>query len=195
MPHWSNRPPPDPRGHALPITRTPVGRKLTGISTAENLIGCDTHWYHGRTTPCERPDCEACLNAIPFRWHSYVSLWDPRRALHFLLELTAQASDPLVTYHKAHDTLRGALLTCWRIAPRPNARVVVQVTEWAGNPEHLPPSPDLPAALAILWNLPTPNVSQTAVHNDKPAASVTSVETRPAPTPRHKEFHDANHPT
>lgn len=61
MPQFSHDVPADPRGPAFPIVRTPPGRAFSGIVTSPNLVGCFTHYYHGRTIPCEGDGCRLCM--------------------------------------------------------------------------------------------------------------------------------------
>lgn len=68
MPTFSSDVPRDPRGPAFPIIRTPASRPLTAIITSPNLVGCYTHYFKGRTTPCEGADCQLCLQGSePYR--------------------------------------------------------------------------------------------------------------------------------
>lgn len=61
MPTFSDNVPDDPRGPSFPIVRTPLGRPLVAIVTSPNLVGCYTHFFHGRTIPCEGSGCRLCL--------------------------------------------------------------------------------------------------------------------------------------
>lgn len=159
MPSYSNEPPPEPNGVALPIRRTPASKALVAIVTSEDLAGTYTHFFKGRTRPCEAPDCEACEAGIPFRWHAYLTALERETMLHFLFECTAQAAEPFVQYRKAHLALRGCLFVAKRWRTTANSRVIIQTKP--ANLEHvtLPRAPDIPAVLAILWSLPKGEVT------------------------------------
>lgn len=60
MPHFTSNVPPDPRGPAFPIVRTPPGRAFSAIITSPDLVGCYTHYFKGRTVPCEGAGCTLC---------------------------------------------------------------------------------------------------------------------------------------
>lgn len=60
MPKWSNRVPTDPRGPSFPIVRTPTWKPLIAIVTSDDLIGTFTHFYKGRTMPCQGHGCTRC---------------------------------------------------------------------------------------------------------------------------------------
>ncbi len=158
MPNWSNRPPKDPRGTALPIIRTPAGRPLVAIVTSESLLGCATHWYKGRTVPCSAPSCDACLDGFSWRWHGYVGVFNFETHKHYILELTAQACDPLVAYQDHYGTLRGCLIEATRVPKKFNGRVTIRCKPGDLEKHKLPPAPNLENSLAVLWNLPLPEV-------------------------------------
>ncbi len=161
MPNFTNDPPKDPRGHGLPLRRCPTMKALRAIVTSSDLVGCATHYYGGRTVPCETKECEACLNGVPWRWHSYLSAWDPANKIHFLYESTARATEPFVQYRDAHGSLRGCDFRAQRMNARPNARVYVETKPADLEKIILPDAPDLIAVLSIIWNLPIPSICST----------------------------------
>jgi len=61
----------------LPLVRTPANRSLKAVVTSDALIGTDTHFWGGHTVPCERPECDACNHGIAYRWHGYLSAYNP----------------------------------------------------------------------------------------------------------------------
>lgn len=158
MPHWTHSPPADPRGQGLPLLRTPAARSLKAIVTSETLVGCDTHFWGGHTMPCERPDCEACNHGVAFRWHGYLSAYNPDDQLHFLFEMTAQAASTFAEYLQEHSTLRCCAFEAWRWRHARNGRLIIKC-QHSAHPSHaLPRAPDLKTVLAIIWRLPLPNV-------------------------------------
>lgn len=156
MPTWTKSPPDDPRGYGLPIVRTPATRSLRAIVTSHELMGCDTHFWGGHTVPCDRPDCDACSNAIAYRWHGYLSALNPADDLHFIFEVTAQAADKFATYMNEHGTLRCCQFEAWRWGHRKNGRVMLKL-EHSATPEHaLPKAPEIQKVMAVIWRLPIP---------------------------------------
>lgn len=161
MPLFTTEPPPDDRGPALPIMRTPTHKPIVAIITSENLIGCDTHFYHGRSTPHEKNDCPACLDGLPRRWHAYVSAYNARTGLHFIFECTRKATEALVDYRDVYKTLRGCLFEAHRLNPRPNGQVIIRTKPADLSDLRLPAAPNLVACLCILWNIPYPAIDET----------------------------------
>lgn len=158
MIHYSNTPPKDPRGYGLPLIRTPANGKLTLAITTDDLIGCPTHWYGGRTVPCDADYCQPCNEGYPWRWHAYIAGLLPQNRRHVICEFTAQAAEVIANYRKTHTTLRNAILTAQRHRNRHNGRVLVTLTP--GDPQHLnlPAAPDIAKALALIWNIQLPDL-------------------------------------
>lgn len=172
-PSWSSNIPQDPRGRAFPLMRTPTIGALVGAITCENLIGCDTHFYGGRTLPCERPNCEACSKGMPFRWHGYVSAVQKKTHLGFIFEFTAQAGDAFDQYRAANGTLRGCRFEARRLHSKPNGRVIILCSSLDQQDFILPEPPDVVACMEIIWNLPAGQVAENRIVNGRPAMTNT----------------------
>jgi len=158
MINWSNDIPNDPRGHALPLLRTPTSSELHAIITSENLIGTDTHFWGGHTVPCTGHDCEPCKAGSPFRWHAYQSAYNPLDQLHFIFECTAHAAQAFKKFRQEHNTLRACDFHAYRWKRRRNGRVIIRCVPATYRLDTLPPAPDLEKIMAIIWRLPIPNV-------------------------------------
>lgn len=174
MPNWQRDVPEDPRGPALPIRRTPARRPLVAIVTSEDLIGTMTHYWKGRTMPCDAPDCDACHHGQPYRWHAYFSAWEPATALHFLMEVTAQAAEHFTSYRDAHGGLRGCKFQATRWRQNPNGRVLIVCKPADIVETPIPKAPDLIAVLSVLWNLPssTMDASRRSPEENMPSLAV-----------------------
>lgn len=154
MPTFSNRPPAESTGHNYDVVRCPATGKLRAVITSENLVGCPTHFFRGHTVPCDLPDCPACAEGLPWRWHGYVTIFTAQAHLHQLLELTAPPAEVLAAWFDLHKTLRGCEVILNRTSPRPNGRVRIQTRALDLTGIQLPPAPDLKKILATMWNLP-----------------------------------------
>lgn len=157
-PRYTTDVPADPRGPSFPILRTPAYKPLIAIVTSEDLIGTFTHYFHGRTTPCDGDGCPACHDGLPYRWHAYQSAYNPENAMHFIFECTAQAAETFVQYRENGITLRGCKFQAIRLGGKPNGRVMIKTMTADLTQIALPKPPDLTKALAILWNLPDTDV-------------------------------------
>lgn len=155
---FSNEIPKDPRGHGLPILRTPAGMDLEAIITSDNLVGCNTHFWGGHTVPCTGDDCEPHKAGSPYRWHAYQSAYNPKDQLHFIFECTAAGAAPFPKYRKEHGTLRGCQFKAYRWKRRRNGRVIIRCQPCTFPVAALPAAPVLENIMAIMWRLPLPNV-------------------------------------
>lgn len=158
MPSFSNVPPADARGVGLPIVRTPHMRNLRAIVTSSDLIGCFTHFWKGRTMPCEGQDCPAHQAGMPFRWHAWLGALLNRDGHHALFEMTAQAAEPFVQYREAHGTLRGCEFDAHRLNNAPNGRVHIVCRLRDCSTIKLPKEPNLIRCLSIIWNIAMPEI-------------------------------------
>lgn len=168
MPNWLNHPPEDDCCCPYRIRRTPCGGYLQGIVLSDDLLGCNTHFYRGRTMPCEAPNCSACIEGVAWRYHSYLACVQYDTNVAFVLELTAQASDSFLTYKKTHGTLRGCLFRAQRATPRPNGRVLIQTKPADLSSRALPDAPDLIKLLCHIWNIPSPEMKDVPHHRANP---------------------------
>lgn len=151
--------PEDPRGQSLPLMRCPANKPLTGIILSDDLLGTPTHFFHGRTIPCDDETCPACEEGVPWRWHVYLALWGVSSHRTILFETTAKAAEPLITYRKAYGTLRGCLLTAKRANTAANSRVIIQTSQADLQKMPIPDAPNVIAALSIIWNIEQPSIS------------------------------------
>jgi len=154
MPNWSTEPPPSQKHMAFTLIRTPADRPLTAIATCEELIGCETHFWGGRTVPCEKPNCRACNESVPFRWHAYLTAYDPKTRDHFIFECTAHAAMAFTDYRSAHGTLRGCYFQAVRPKRGKNSKVEIATKPADIQKINLPEPPDLIKAMSVIWQLP-----------------------------------------
>lgn len=172
MPTWTTSVPSDPRGPAFPILRTPAFKPLTAVITSEDLVGTYTHFWKGRTMPCEHELCEACKAGIPYRWHAYVSAWTQATGLHFIFESTAQAAETLTDYRDAFGTLRGCVFFAQRMNQKANGRVLIKTKPLDLKTNSIPDPPDLIRCLSIIWNLPPDDLDGGGFNPDKKSPHV-----------------------
>lgn len=166
MPDWSNHPPDDADRYTATLIRCKPGRPIRGICASPHLLGCWTHWFGGRTVPCDPPDCPACAQQVSRRWHAYIHLYSPSTHHSAILELTALAARELEAYIEQHHTLRGALLDVQRSNHRPNSTLILTTTPADLQRFNLPAPLDIPAALERMWEI---NVKRAQTLNNDPA--------------------------
>lgn len=165
MPTYRTTLPEKSKHQGFDLKRTPEAGSLQAIVTSENLLVCDTHFFHGRTAPCERivndqgktiddSFCLACKEKIAYRCHVYVSAFDAKKQEHFIFECTDNAAKPLEEYKTASGTLRGCVLYATRPKGLKNSKVVIETSSVNLAKVKIPQPPDLIRALAVIWRLP-----------------------------------------
>lgn len=164
MPNWSNELPKQEKHMGFDLRRTPPTSAMLAIITCEDLLVCDTHFFHGRTMPCERPDCPACNESIPYRTHAYVSAFNAKSREHFIFECTSNAAKAFAEYKQSATTLRGCLFNASRPKGAKNSKVVISTTTANLSRVQLPEPPDLILALSVIWRLP---LAGLVVEHDK----------------------------
>lgn len=169
---FSTTPPPDPRGNSLPLMRCAASKSIHGIITTDQLFGCRTHYFHGRTLPCDDASCPACDDGMPWRWHGYVGLYGLTTRRHVIFESTAKAIEPLTKYFNAYGTLRGCELNAQRVNLVPNGRVVIHTKPADLENVNLPDPPNLLEALSIIWNIELPAIVVDGESKGNPALAV-----------------------
>jgi hypothetical protein len=90
----------------------------------------------------------------PIRHHCYLSAIAPKTHEHFLFECTAIAGGPLQDWLLATGTLRGCHFAASRPKRRKNAKVEIFCSPYDITHTNLPKAPDIPAAMAVIWQLP-----------------------------------------
>ncbi len=171
-PNWYTNIPEEIVTQSLPIRRTPASKPITCIVTSADLIGTFTHFYRGRTTPCERPDCEACRDGQPWRYHAYVGAWSRNSGLHFIFEMTAQAAEKLIEFRTKYQSLRSCQIDAYRWGKRSNGRVILKASPSGIAPTDLPLEPDLVKCLSVLWNIPLPDLETGHTTKNSPAVTI-----------------------
>jgi len=176
VPTFTNSLPKVSKHHGYDLRRTPLGKPLTAIVTCESLLCCDTHYWHGRTLPCERitneegktiddSTCLACQQKQPYRTHVYVSVFDGKTHEHFLFECTAFAAKPLEEYFQTVGTLRGCGFSASRPKGTPNGKVVIATATANISRCPLPAAPDIALALCVIWRIPRIGLSFQLEHS------------------------------
>lgn len=166
-------PPHEATRSAFRLLRTPAKGKLQLLITCDQLLGCFTHFFAGRTTPCTGEACEACHAGASARWHGYVSAIEQKTNEQVVFECTAAAAEAFGAYRAKHGTLRGCDCIASRVAPRPNARVRLQMRPLDLTGRDLPKPINLRLALCHIWGIPA---NETNV-SDSPDAQHTITHT------------------
>jgi len=162
---WHDSIPPVEKGNSLDLWRTPPKGKAGGIVTSTSIVGCFTHYFGGRTIPCEGATCKACGEGIGNRWHGYVGVYCMRSRKHGIFEFTAKASLPFQAYIELTGRLRGCEMVSERKGYRGNSPVIITCSPANLEGIDLPEPPNLKKILSNIWGLPSSAVKRGGSHN------------------------------
>jgi hypothetical protein len=182
MPNWSDRIPDAATKYGFDLRRTPPDRPLVAIIITPDLLGCFTHYWGGRTVPCEAPsaeqiqegipnNCPPCAENMPGRWHAYVACYDPRTQDTFIFETTAKGATALENYRDSFNTLRGCLFSASRPKRRKNAKVEIATKTADLTRITLPPAINIKRAMAIIWQIPADAISTPSAMHSTPTVA------------------------
>ncbi len=168
MPTFKTTLPEKTENRGFDLRRTPPDKPIKGIITCDNLVGCSTHWWGGRTVPCEDDGCEACKANTPSRWHCYLSVLEAGSRDHFLFECTGKAAWPFIEWYETNGTLRGVMLYAHRPKRRRNSKVEIILKPHDLQGIIVPAAPDLARAMSVIWQIPGEAVQTKKVISGTP---------------------------
>jgi len=165
MPTWRNTLPPEGKHMGFSLHRTPSTGDVRAVITSDDLLVCDTHFWHGRTMPCERllndqghtiddSPCHPCREKVAYRTHCYVAAYDSKKSEHFIFECTTHAAKAFAEYREATGSLRGCAFRASRPKGTPNGKVLIETAPSNLAKYPLPQPPNVVLALAVIWRLP-----------------------------------------
>jgi hypothetical protein len=135
------------------IVRAPTTGELSGLVLNQEIYGCDTHYFHGRTRPHTEPICEACDEGAGKRWQGYLGLLLTKSRDLVLFEFTAAAAAPLVEYYEHNRGLNGAMIRAYRTSMKANARVVIRIERGDTDLFAAPKAPNVAEILTRIWGI------------------------------------------
>lgn len=153
MPIWTTTPGSEEAKTNYRILRTPSGRAITGVILDEDLVGTHLHYWKGRSTPCEKGNCEACEAGHPPRWKGYVHLYDQRVKSIVIFEFTERAVHEFKAFKARYGSLRGAVLTAKRLNSKPNGPLHIEFAEGRLDGALLPDPGPLTECLCRIWEV------------------------------------------
>jgi hypothetical protein len=168
MPNWTSLVPPAHEFAGIPLVRTPRASTLWGTILSRNLIGTYTHFVHGRTQPCDAPNCPHCAAQVPFRYHGYLCLLSEQTRKPFIFEFTAAPAELILQYHREAGTLRGTRLGACRPRKTPNGRISLDLRPGPLPLNALPEEVDCTMFMSQMWNIAATRLEHTRRHDGKP---------------------------
>lgn len=148
---WTPRPSEHDVTAHLSLHRVTPNKPTLAVILSPDVIGLYTHYWRGRSVPCQPFGCPACEAHQRPRWYGYLGIWNPNNGSIAVLELTPPAIAPIDAWLKRHPSLRAAQIIAKRANKRPNSRLVVEIRPDVYNGEFLPPPPQVERTLEHIW--------------------------------------------
>jgi hypothetical protein len=148
--------PPERQGPKIRIRRLKGSEHFDGCIVSEGITGLFIHYDERsrRSEPCLEKDfqCPGCERKLPSKWRGYLHVYPGGLEAPYILELTAEAAEMLLTLAGDRPTLRG-LRVVVRRSRADNGRLSVhlhpvQVDKFEALPNPVDPVP----VLHFLWS-------------------------------------------
>ncbi len=150
------RPKPGPQHRIIQLD---AGEQIDCVILSDNAYGIGTHWNDragkkGRSEKCtgDPEHCDGCLGKLPCRWKGYLYVYDFTHRRCVFIELTPATSEAIDLQAPPDKPLRGERLRLARGEGGKKTRIKVEVLEYRGDLESLPPDVDPSPILESLWN-------------------------------------------
>jgi hypothetical protein len=135
------------------IFRAKPGRDTKMVIWSDDLFGCRTHWWTGRTIPCKRSGCEACTAGKVSRFNGWVFAKLVATEEKVIFEFTPPAALFLDSVFEEFGSLRGAQIIATRKGDRANAMVHVRCVGREKNWKNIPNPPDIVPVMCRIWGV------------------------------------------
>jgi len=149
------RPLPDTGGRFVRLVSPKVGNPVSGIIYSSHILGCNTHFVAGRTSPCLGADggCIGHAEGTPVRWKGFLFGHSDQLHQPVIFELPADTVRQTLCLRDTGVILRGSHLRLTRVGPHANSTVRADVRLEVA-PHHCPADePDVLAWLCRIWGV------------------------------------------
>lgn len=135
------------------LLRVPAQGMTNLTILSGRVVGCYTHWWHGRTAPCLAPKCEACDNNKRRDWKGYLCCQRASTKEIIMVEVTPGAMRVLHDKYRQLRTLRGCTLHLTRKGETKLGKMHAQVIAPRGSTDGLPKAISQTKFLERMWRL------------------------------------------
>lgn len=150
---WTDSPPASDDTRTYQICRTPAKGKCRTVILSDSPVGVMLHYWKGRSTPCNRSDCEACKNGHRPRWKGYLYAMSERTRRIIIFEYPERPHPEVQAEEAKRKTLRGSILIAERTGTRPNSPVMISFEGTTPHLELLPTPTNLRETLERMWEV------------------------------------------
>jgi len=149
---WTSAPSEVHAAQRFALVRVPPKGLSGAIVLSEEVLGTEIHFWGGRSMPCSRADCKACLEGISARWYGWLWILAEKGGMISIVEITAAAAEQTRAYVEQQGSLRGARFAAQRLPAKPNGRMTLFLRPSHYDAAKLPTPGSLITALERMWN-------------------------------------------
>jgi len=151
--NWQRRPNAEDQNTKFRIQRAPSKGAILARVLSHDFNGARTHYWGGRTRPCDPVLCEPCDDNQKSRWHGWIFAQDLKTLEVFICEFPPAVGNDLDRKYGELRTLRGVHFKLFRVGGKANSRVVIQFGSQDQDREALPRVPALEPILCAIWGV------------------------------------------
>jgi len=164
-------PVPPQGGRYTKIVSPKLGVPEKGIVLSRAVLGVETHFIDGRTSPClgREGGCVGCAERAGKRWKGYLFGHSQTHHCSCLFEIPADSVRRTALLNGGAADLRGYQIELVRVGPQPNSRVLVRLRPDRDAQAKSGPEPDILSHLSHIWGLgnPFPRVNPEPVTDEE----------------------------
>lgn len=161
---WTNRPPVGDTKPTTRLVRAIPKRPIRAFVLSGDVSGTKTHYWHGRTRPCNAPDCDACTANNIARWHGYIAIYNTDAHEVQVLEITSSSIQYIERYLVGRQSLRGAHITASRPSGRITGKLHLLLEQTTDLRPDLPPAPNVRQILERIWHGDAARPAEAPLH-------------------------------
>lgn len=135
------------------LIRVPAAGLKNLIILSGDVVGCFTHHWGGRTSPCLPDTCPACDHGARRDWKGYLCCLRPSNRQVVMVEITPATMANFRDAFNRLRTLRGCTLNLTRKGDVKQGKMHAHIVQPKGDQSHLPDPVSQRKFLSRLWRL------------------------------------------
>lgn len=149
---------PENAGNFVRLVSPRVNNPVSGVVYSSQVVGFNTHYLGGRTTPClgDGPQCIGHVEGLPVRWKGFLLGYSNQTHATVIFELPAQTVRSMEELRTGGADLRGAAIRLIRVGPNANSPVKCELRLDAFTSKLPKEEPDVIKWLSLIWGIVDP---------------------------------------
>jgi len=146
---------PDTGGRFVRLVSPKVGSPVSGTIYSSRYLGCDTHFFAGRTRPClgTGPECPGHAEGCPVRWKAFLFGHSDQLHQPCVFEIPADTVRNTLGLRDPGVSLKGATIRLVRVGPHANSTVSCEIRLDVHTHKCPSEEPDVMRWLCKIWGV------------------------------------------